>query len=189
MEHNGDSAPFVKMMVDEIIDLSGFYDSVKTSFKRYYHIMHPKIPELIPSMRKLLRKSKKTIKNFDELKISSIDRITFLFYYNLIQSVLESAYAAKIIGDAGFLKKLIEKFPNDYKINRKASEESIINQYAERTKRLLELSDEVTKKKNKIIRTVTSNDVINEIMEKNLKQLNEYENNAFQEISNIFIQN
>jgi len=154
---------YVKMGVQEIIELSGNYDLVKTSFSRYYDIIHP-------SLKKSLVKingGHYFEGNYDELKISVIDKITFLFYYNLIQSVLESAYAMKIIS---------EILPSDKK-------------YLKYIHELIKLSLEITKEKKTIFKIISSNDIITKIIRDNIVELQEYKSNDndFQNISQIFL--
>lgn len=163
--------PFYKLMVEEIIDLSSSSDYIKTSFKRNLSVMHPSISFQLKQNRKQHGFKTSFLKNYDELEINIIDRVTFLFYYILIQSVLDDGYAGIIISEH-VIKKLIEK-----------DKENI----SEVTRRYLELSVEITKKKRDIMKIITSNDTIHGIIEKNFEQLKEYKNTDFQEISDFFI--
>jgi len=163
--------PFYKLIVDEIIDLSSSSDYIKTSFKRDLSVMHPSISFQLKQKRKQHGFKTSFLKNYNELEINIIDRVTFLFYYILIQSVLDNGYAGIIISEY-VIKKLIEK-----------GKENILGV----TSRYLKLSVEITKKKRDIMKIIISNDTIHKIIEKNFEQLKKYENTNFQEISDFFI--
>jgi len=165
--------PFHKSHVEEIIDFSSCYDLIKTSFKREYTITHPLLLDGIKKMYKEQGADIKKFKNYDDLEISAIDRITFLFYYILIQSVSDDGYAGKVIPEI-VMKKLIKK--------EKGNMPGYIGRY-------LKLSLDIPKKKNKIMKIITSNNTVNKIIEKNFEQLKEYKNTDFQEISDFFIKN
>jgi len=176
---------YVKMVILETIDLSGNYGHVKTSFSRYYDIIHPS-----------LKGTKKTFGgayfegNFDELKISVMDRITFLFYYNLVQSILESGYALKII------MKFIPDNKIDYRLTLKnfikkvgSFSESDKKEFMSLIHSVTTLSLKIPKKKKEIMKKIFSNETITKIIRDNLKNLKEYKSNDndFQNISQIFL--
>jgi len=177
------------MSVKETIELSGYYDLVKTSYRRYYNTIHPLLNE---SYREKLKDIPHYDKNFDELEISVIDRITFLFYYNLIQSVLESGYAmmviSKILKNKEFKNK--EKKLTDKEISQLILKSNQI-EYKTMIRNDLQLSHEITKKKKKIIQLISSNKVITKIIQDNLKNLKEYRSNDndFDKISSMLLKN
>jgi len=136
---------YFRPSVEEIVELSGYYDLLRSSFRRRYNIIHPVL------YKELCEKHKgfsKDIKNFDELEISVIDRVTFLFYYNLIQSVLESGYAMKVISSITTEQKTTKKFKEsrDMSINESLLE-STKSEFLKVVRGLTELSLEISKKK------------------------------------------
>ena len=154
-------AGYMRKHVLETIELFGDHNLLKTSFGRYYITIDPR------RFNKLVKKANRFEKfenNFNELEISITDRITFLFYYTLIQSV------RVIIFSRNVLFKMLPK---------------------EKTKKEIEeimgLSFLVIKKKRKIEKMINSNNTICKIIEKNFEQLKDYENTDFTEILNFFI--
>ena len=109
--------------------------------------------------------------NYDELKINIIDRITFLFYYILIQAFSNPAYMNKIIS---------KEISSQSKIHGE-------QEYLEVLDKQIRLSTDIVKKKKKIIRIITGNSKVSKIIQSNLKQLSEYENTELQQISNLFL--
>jgi len=163
--------PFYKDTVNEIIDLSSNDSNIKTSFTRSLSIIHPSILSKIKQHYTQQEQDEYLFKNYNELEINILDRVTFLFYYILIQSVMFDEYAENIIL-GNILSKSIAK--NDKKIAQ------IINRYSQ-------LPSKITKKKRKIMEIITSNEAIHKIIENNFEQLKGYANTDFQKISNTFI--
>lgn len=178
---------YFKVSVQETIELSGFYDLVKTSYRRYYNAIHPLLNKSLGKEKEIPNYDK----NFDELEISVVDRITFLFYYNLIQSFLESQYALiviiKILEDDK-IKNIEKKFTN--KEITKLVSKYIIKESGQ-IKDTLQLSLEIVKKKKKMMKLISSNEVITRIIQNNLKNLKEYKSNDndFENISSLFLKN
>jgi len=178
---------YFKASVQETIELSGFYDLVKTSYRRYYNVIHPLLNKSLGKEKEIPNYNK----NFDELEISVVDRITFLFYYNLIQSFLESQYALiviiKILEDDKI--KNIEKKLADKEITKLVSK--YIIKESGKIKDTLQLSREIVKKKKKMMKLISSNEVITRIIQNNLKNLKEYKSNDndFENISSLFLKN
>ena len=168
IEQTKGDTPFFKLMLEETIELSSYNDLVKTSYKRYYNMIHLSLDT--SNYKKLNNAMKGFCEDYDKLKIKLVDRITFLFYYTLIQAISNKAYMFKIINKY-VLSEL--DFDDDQKYQKV--------QY-----KCIQLSAELIKKKNKIIRVITTNNSIKNIIETNLKQLSEYENIDFQEINNLF---
>ena len=181
------STDYFKPMTRETIYISGYFNLVKTSFSRDYDITHPLLNR---SLEKRPKGMPNYIKNFYELEISVIDRITFLFYYNLIQSLLDSAYAMNVIliilkeNESNNIEKIMtdkEIFKENLKINKEKLGRIHHN--------LMLLSFEIPKKKKEIMKIISSNEAITKIIQDNLKNLNEYKSNDddFQNISQIFL--
>ena len=168
IEQTKGNTPFSKLILEETIELSSYNDLVKTSYKRYYNMIHPSFDK--SNYKKLNKLMKGFCEDYDKLKIKLVDRITFLFYYTLIQAISNEAYMFKIINKY-ILPELV--FDDDQK-------------YQKAQYKCIQLSAELIKKKKKIIRIITTNNSIKNIIETNLKQLSEYENTDFQEINNLF---
>jgi len=154
-------ARYMKKHVLETIELLGDYSLLKTSFGRYYIKIDPR------RFNKLVKKDNRFSEfenNFNKLEISITDRITFLFYYILIQSVKEVVYS----------RNVLFKIPPKEKTKKEIEE-------------IMSLSFLIIKKKKKIEKMINSSDIICKTIEKNLEQLKDYENADFQEISNFFI--
>jgi DNA-binding MarR family transcriptional regulator len=156
-----------KILIKEEIELTGFNGLMKTSYARFYNIIDPL---LLKKIEKIDKEFSRFTKNFDELQISVIDRITFLFYYNLIQSVTNTS-------SLGVFVRLMSLGFNE--ITNSEELESLGE--------LLKLQKELVKKKSEILEKITSNDIVNKIIQDNLKDLNEYKDTYFQNISEIFL--
>jgi len=188
-ESNFPSTDYFKLMARETIEISGYFDLVKTSFSRTYNIIHPLLSK---SLEERSKGRPYYDKNFDKLEISVIDRVTFLFYYKLIQSILDSEYAMNVI-----LTILKEDKSNN--IGKKMTDKEIIKENlkinTEKLRRimhhLIQLSFEIVKKKKEIMKVIYSNEAITKIIQDNLKNLKEYKSNDndFQNISQIFLKN
>lgn len=166
-----------QMIIDEIIELSGYFELRKTSYTRNYSIIHPsKFKKFNANFRKLSVFGK----NFNKLEISIESRITFLFYYNLIQSLIESAYSLKTI--SGLTPKI-----KDLKIKHGEKIESSIN--IENIEELFSLASSISNKKKEIIEIINKDKEITKIIQDNLKNLNMYKDTDFQNISKMFIKN
>lgn len=163
--------PFYKDTVNEIIDLSSNDSNIKTSFSRSLSVIHPSILSKIKQRYTQQEYDEHFFKNYDELEINIIDRVTFLFYYILIQSVMFEEYAENIILENIILKGMAE---NDKEITH------AINKYSQ-------LPSKITKTKRKVIKIITSNEAIHKIIEKNFEQLKNYKNTDFQKIYDFFI--
>lgn len=163
--------PFYKDTVIEIIDLSSNDSNIKTSFTRSLSVIHPSILSKIKQRYSQQEFDEHFFKNYDELEINIIDRVTFLFYYILIQSVMFEGYAENIILENVLLKLIAE---DDADITKAI-------------KRYSHLPSKITKKKRKVMEIITSNEAIHKIIEKNFEQLTSYENTDFREMSDIFI--
>ncbi len=179
---------YVKMGVQEIIELSGGYGLVKTSFSRHYDIIHPSFKK---NNRKIFG-GVYFLGNFDDLEISVMDRITFLFYYNLVQSILESTYALKII------MKIILDNKTDRALTMEDDGKKLLSVLKSSKKEFISSLDSVStlslkipKKKKEIMKKIFSNETITKIIQDNLKNLKEYKSNDndFQNISQIFLKN
>ena len=169
IKHTKNNNPFFKIMLEESIELSSYNDLVKTAYKRYYNIIHPAVNNVhLKTMSKIM---KGFCDNYDELKINIIDRITFLFYYILIQAFSNPAYMNKIIS---------KEISSQSKIHGE-------QEYLEVLDKQIRLSTDIVKKKKKIIRIITGNSKVSKIIQSNLKQLSEYENTELQQISNLFL--
>jgi len=163
--------PFYRPLVEETIDLSSDNDYIKTSFTRNITIISSSILSDIKQYYKERGINAILTKNYDELEISIGDRVIFLFYYNLIQSLRNTAYTKHIISKC---------IPSKQRVKYEKNIEKITN-------RRLPLQYEIIRKRRKIMKTITSNEIIYKIIEKNLEQLKRYVNADFQEISDIFI--
>ena len=183
-ESNFPTTDYFKMSVQETIELSGYYDLVKTSFSRYYNAIHPSLKKSLPK----IHGGHYFNRNFYELEINVIDRITFLFYYYLVQSILVSGYAMKIIVEMwtdNKSKKMSNKEKNELFL--KLSKEDMIEMIDSDIK----LSLEIPKKKRSILKMINSNEIITKVIQDNLKNLQEYKSNdnEFQNISQMFLKN
>jgi len=162
-----------KDTVNEIIDLSSDDGHIKTSFYRDTSVIHPSI---LSKIKKSLTKQEYDVyyaKNYDELEISIIDRITFLFYYILIQSVMFEGYAENITLKNILIKSIEEKD----------------NNFFNNIERYSNLPSKITKKKKEIMKIVTSKEPIMKIIKNNFEQLKSYKNTDFQKIYDFFVRN
>lgn len=162
--------PYVKLMLEETIELSSHYNLVKTAYKRFYNMTHSTVDKKLE--KKLNNFMGGFCENYEELKIGIINRIEFLFYYILIQAVSNEAYLFKIISDH-ILPKLEYNDEEDFQ---------------ETQYKMIQLSADIVKKKKIIIRKITTNNNIKKIMKTNLTQLSRYNNTDFQQISSLFIE-
>jgi DNA-binding MarR family transcriptional regulator len=170
---------YMKKLAKEKIEISTDEGHLETSLTRWYKVVKP------GRSKKLKSKYKSDgIENFDELKISVIDRITFLFYYNLIQAVTDSSYQmifSKITPADTFLYKIMrdEQYTELTKfLSEKGSELS---------RNVEELRKELVKKKREILKIITSNDTVNKIIQDNLKDIGKHKDQSFENISKIVI--
>ena len=161
------SAPKIKLVVEERIELSTHAGLMRTSYGRYFHAVD------IKYLKKLTKQNKEIFdpfKNFDQLEISVIDRVTFLFYYNLIQLVTDTSSLMIFVKITSFLLAKVRDTLD-----------------VEPLEKLLNLSKLITKKRSEILEKINSNKEIAKIMKYNLKDLNEYKYVDFQNISKLFI--
>jgi len=165
IEHHYDNTPYAKFMVQELITLSSFNDLVETSYKRYYHIIHPLLNNF--KINEFITATKGFADNYDSLMIKVPDRIEFLFYYILVQSILSTSYMTRII---------IKYWPT--KIKDKDIQTVLENQ--------IQLSKNITRKKKEIIKMITSNNEIQGNIKNNLAQLDEYYNTEFDQFYKLF---
>ena len=165
IEHHYDNTPYAKFMVQELITLSSFNDLVETSYKRYYHIIHPLLNNF--KIKEFITATKGFADNYDSLMIKAPDRIEFLFYYILVQSILSTSYMTRII---------IKYWPT--KIKDKDIQTVLENQ--------IQLSKNITRKKKEIIKMITSNNEIQGNIKNNLAQLDEYYNTEFDQFYKLF---
>ena len=165
IEHHYDNTPYAKFMVQELITLSSFNDLVETSYKRYYHIIHPSLNN--SKTNEFVIATKGFADNYDSLMIKVPDRIEFLFYYILVQSILSTSYMTRII---------IKYWPT--KIKDKDIQTVLENQ--------IQLSKNITRKKKEIIKLTTSNNEIQGNIKNNLAQLDEYYNTEFDQFYKLF---
>ena len=165
IEHHYDNTPYAKFMVQELITLSSFNDLVETSYKRYYHIIHPSLNN--SKTNEFVIATKGFADNYDSLMIKVPDRIEFLFYYILVQSILSTSYMTRII---------IKYWPT--KIKDKDIQTVLENQ--------IQLSKNITRKKKEIIKMITSNNEIQGNIKNNLAQLDEYYNTEFDQFYKLF---
>jgi len=150
---------------EERIELSESFGLMKTSYIRTY-------PVINTSMSEQFKKANKQFRNFDQLNISMIDRVTFLFYYNLIQSVKDTFYLVNT--RKGFSVK-----HNLYTIMKDNKFGSV--------REVSGLPTAIMRKKKEILEKITSNDRVTKIMKDNLEQLKTYKSGDFQTISDIFL--
>ena len=165
IEHHYDNTPYAKFMVQELITLSSFNDLVETSYKRHYHIIHPLLNNF--KINEFITATKGFADNYDSLMIKVPDRIEFLFYYILVQSILSTSYMTRII---------IKYWPT--KIKDKDIQTVLENQ--------IQLSKNITRKKKEIIKMITSNNEIQGNIKNNLAQLDEYYNTEFDQFYKLF---
>ena len=165
IEHHYDNTPYAKFIVQESIILSSFNDLVETSYKRHYHIIHPLLNNF--KINEFITATKGFADNYDSLMIKVPDRIEFLFYYILVQSILSTSYMTRII---------IKYWPT--KIKDKDIQTVLENQ--------IQLSKNITRKKKEIIKMITSNNEIQGNIKNNLAQLDEYYNTEFDQFYKLF---
>jgi len=170
--------PSMTRGMKEVIDLHGDNRLLKTSYVRYYQIDNPVF------MKKLTKKELLDFnKNFQELQINVIDRITFLFYYNLIQSTIDKLYEMQFIKTINIEEDFL-KMPNDRKIETlELTKKEVIKMFDD----LSGFYNKIHSKKKEFLKMIQSNDKISKIMKDNLKNLNKYKDTSFQDISNMFL--
>jgi len=165
-----------KFMVKETIELIEHGPLIKTSFSRYYNAIQYSLSENLKEQAEI-----DNIPNFNELEISIVDRITFLFYYNLIQSFISFGHTMDviIIGISKRELNIEDKYQLTLKNKKKIP-------YAHEDMKDLYLK--IKKKKNEIMKAISSNETITKIIRDNLKNVKEYKSkdNDFQNISQIF---
>lgn len=153
----------VKNNVKESIEISHHKGNMKTVFIRRYAIIEPKLFE------KKIEKTPDSLEhvtNFDKLEISVVDRLTFLFYYNLIRTVTDDFFAMDVIFRDAPDGTEIEIAPLDTALSN-----SIINKHKD------------------IFRMIVNNKIVFKIIQNNLKELNEYKDDSFQMITKMFLKN
>ncbi len=162
--HLEDSS-LLSLNVEERIELSESFGLMTTSYIRTY-------PVINMSMSKQFKKADKRFMNFDQLDIGLVDRVTFLFYYNLIQSVTDTSYLVNM--SKGFpVKSNLYTMMKDNKFGS--------------VKEMSGLPTAIMKKRKDILKLINSNDKISKIMKDNLEQLKKYKSRDFQEISDMFL--
>lgn len=162
--HLEDSS-LLSLNVEERIELSESFGLMTTSYIRTY-------PVINTSMSKQFKKADKRFRNFDQLDIGLVDRVTFLFYYNLIQSVMDTSYLVNM--SKGFpVKSNLYTMMKDNKFGS--------------VKEMPGLPTAIMKKRKEILKLINSNDRIDKIMKDNLEQLKKYKSGDFQEISDMFL--
>ena len=166
IEHHYDNTPYAKFMVQELITLSSFNDLVETSYKRYYHIIHPLLNNF--KINEFITATKGFADNYDSLMIKAPDRIEFLFYYILIHS----------LSDVGYMFKIIIKHISIKTKNQSEETELLKNQ--------MQLSKNIIKKKKDILKMIVNNNAIQGNIKNNLAQLDEYYNTEFDQFYKLF---
>ena len=170
---------YVKININETIELyGGKHHNLKTSFIRDYSVIHPT----------LYRRASAHVKftvfgiNFDDLEISIKDRVTFLFYYNLIQTFINFDNLWKLI------VTIIETTKKNNTLTKIKSTKNLVVFINNLDSEMVgELSNLMIKRKNQIIGIIENNKDISRIMHDNLNDLNKYKDENFQEITNMFI--
>ena len=157
--------PYVKFVLEEKISIFSKYKHVETSYIRYYNIIHPQID--ISEVTKATKMVKDFSENYENLMIKIPDRIEFLFYYILIQIISDVHYSLAII-----MKNMPTK--------------KDLKELEMLTKNQMQLSKNITRKKKKIIKMITSNNEIQGNIKNNLAQLDEYYNTEFEQFYKIF---
>ncbi len=140
--------PDKKLKISETIDLSGNNGLIKTSYRRSFN-----------SPMQLWNETKE--KNTE---IGLVTRVTFLFYYNLIQTL--SNESLSMINIQNIISEYVtpEEFVEAWKFSKS-----------------------VRKIKNKITDIISENKEVIKIMKDNLEQLQEYNESDFQSISDRFL--
>lgn len=158
------TAEYMQKYVRETIELTEYYELVKISFRRYYKMRDPARPKQI---RKEVGSFLEFERNFDDLEISIMDKMTFLFYYKLIQSVMQPVYVSEVIFNA--ISKPTKKETED----------------------VLDISIIISKKKKEItkeiMKKINANETVTKIIQDNLNYLSKYKGTNFQDISDMFI--
>jgi hypothetical protein len=162
--HLEDSS-LLSLNAEERIELSESFGLMKTSYIRTY-------PVINTSMSEQFKKVDKQFRNFDQLNISMVDRVTFLFYYNLIQSVKDTFYLVNL--RKGFSVK--HNLYTMMKDNKFGSVREVSG-----------LPTAIMRKKKDILELITSNDRVTKIMRDNLEQLKTYKSGDFQTIYDMFL--
>ncbi|HUU47807.1 MAG TPA: hypothetical protein VMW55_03390 [Nitrosopumilaceae archaeon] len=149
------SLPDTRLRIQEKIKLHGYGGRMETTYQRSF---------IIPNRKyvKLLQKKVSAFK-FNDKEISLVDRVTFLFYYNLIQMITDREL---------FIHNIQRNTPGFIDIEELTD--------------LLKFSKLLIRKRKFILDKITSNDMVNKIMCENIEQLKEYKDIDFKTISNIF---
>ncbi|MCV0411398.1 hypothetical protein [Nitrosarchaeum sp.] len=165
-------------LVKERIELSADDGDLETSLSRWYSVADP------VQFKKLSKNMTYYTKNFDELEISIIDRITFLFYYNLIQLVTDISFQM-IFSKITPLDIVLDKMKMDKRIIELQNLSVKIDPEVKRN--VEELQKAIVKKNKEILKIITSNETVSKIIQDNLKDISNHKNQSFQNISNMFI--
>jgi len=164
----------LKLSVKERIELTGASGLVTTSYDRWYSVLPPSLSNEIAFHE-----------NHNKLAIGIVDRVVFLFYYNLIQLVTNTSSLM-------IFSKISSATPDI--LNKKSKIRVFLDSSKKEKQNQLEslvkfTQKEITRKKSKMLNIITKNIVIMKIMKDNLKQLQEYKelDNDFQSISEVFL--
>ncbi len=161
----------------EVIELSGDNNLTKTSYVRYYQI------DSLTFMKKLTKKELLDFnKIFQDIQISVINRITFLFYYNLIQSIIDKSYKMQLIKTMP-IESDFNKMSNE---KRKKTQGLAKKEFIKMLNDLSGFQKRLTSKKSEFLTLINSNVIVSKIMKDNLKQLKTYKDTSFQDISSMF---
>ena len=163
INNKNENFPYTKFRIEEIITFSSYNELVETSYKRYYNFIHSKVYS--SKIKELDKKIQGFSPNYDKLIIKINDRIEFLFYYILIQTLNDVAYMTTLI---------IKHWPLKTKINDTILENQI------------KFAKNILRKKKSIIKIITNNKSIQGNIKNNLAQLEEYHNTEFEQFYKLF---